>query len=140
MISYIVMCISVDGTMPLGETLTEKIIDVTLVLLKVYNRVPKMGADVITLYFHLVNTYLHAIIIAEVHVHEVRASVAPYLRKCGTLAIREILIKHDCTPIHLSTQQVHDCIPKKTNSINRFGTQMQHEVIWAENCLATPIL
>ena len=86
MISYIVMCISVDGTMPLGETLTEKIIDVTLVLLKVYNRVPKMGADVITLYFHLVNTYLHAIII-EVHVHEVRARVAPYLRKCGTLAI-----------------------------------------------------
>ena len=45
MISYIVMCISVDGTMPLGETLTEKIIDVTLVLPKVYNRVPKMGAD-----------------------------------------------------------------------------------------------
>ena len=45
MISYIVMCISVDGTMPLGETLTEKIIDVILALLKVYNRVPKMGAD-----------------------------------------------------------------------------------------------
>ena len=45
MISYIVMCISMDGTMPLGETLTEKIIDVTLVLLKGYNRVPKMGAD-----------------------------------------------------------------------------------------------
>ena len=37
------MCISVDGTMPLGETLTEKITDVTLVLPKVYNRVPKMG-------------------------------------------------------------------------------------------------
>ena len=73
-----------------------------------------MGADVITLYFHLVNTYLHAIIIAEVHVHEVRASVAPYLRKCGTLAIREILIKHDCMPIHSPTQQVHDCIPMKT--------------------------
>ena len=36
--------------------------------------------------------YLHAIIIAELHVHEVRASVAPYLRKCGNLAIREILI------------------------------------------------
>ena len=44
-ISYIVMCISMDGTLPLGETLTEKIIDITLVLLKVYNRVPKMGAD-----------------------------------------------------------------------------------------------
>ena len=51
--------------------------------------------------------YLHAIIIAELHVHEVRASVAPYLRKCGNLAIREILIKHDCTPIHSSTQQVN---------------------------------
>ena len=96
-----------DGTMPLGETLTEKIKDVTFVLLKVYNRVPKMAADVITLYFHLVNNYLYAIIIAEVHVHEVCASVAPYLRKCGNLAIREILIKHDCTPIHSSTQQVH---------------------------------
>ena len=51
--------------------------------------------------------YLHAIIIAELHVHKVRTSVAPYLRKCGNLAIREILIKHDCTPIHSSTQQVH---------------------------------
>ena len=51
--------------------------------------------------------YLHAIIIGELHVHEVRASVAPYLRKCGNLAIREILIKHDCTPIHSSTQQVN---------------------------------
>ena len=51
--------------------------------------------------------YLHAIITAELHVHEVRASVAPYLRKCGNLAIREILIKHDCTPIHSSTQQVN---------------------------------
>ena len=51
--------------------------------------------------------YLHAIITAELHVHEVRASVAPYLRKCGNLAIREILIKHDCMPIQSSTQQVH---------------------------------
>ena len=66
-----------------------------------------MCTDVITLYFHLVNNCLHAIIIVEVHVREVRASVAPYLKKCGNLTIQEILIKHDCMPIHPSTQQVY---------------------------------
>ena len=53
MISYIAMQISMDGTTPLGDILTET--DVTLVLLKVYNRVAKMRALVITLYFHLVS-------------------------------------------------------------------------------------
>ena len=69
------MCISVDGTMPLGETLTEKIIDVTFIW---YYRKCTIGYQK----WAQMN-YLHAIIIAELHVHEVRASVAPYLRKCG---------------------------------------------------------
>ena len=57
------------------------------------------------------------------------------------LATREILIKHDCTPIHPSTQQVYQCIPVYliTQSTG-LVTQMQHAVIWAENCIATPIL
>ena len=53
MISYIAMCISIDGTTPLGYIYRE--MDVTLVLLKVYNRVPKMRTHVIILYFCLVN-------------------------------------------------------------------------------------
>ena len=40
MISYIAMCISVDGTTPLGENYRE--IDVTLVLLKVLPWVPEV--------------------------------------------------------------------------------------------------
>ena len=53
MISYIEMCISIDGTAPLVDTYRE--IDVTLVFLKMYNRVPNMPAHVIFLYLHLVN-------------------------------------------------------------------------------------
>ena len=40
MISYIAMCISMDGTTPLGENYRE--IDVTLVLLKVLPWVPEV--------------------------------------------------------------------------------------------------
>ena len=53
LVSYTAMCISMAGTTPLVDTYRE--IDVTLVLLKVYNRVPKMSAHDIFLYLHLVN-------------------------------------------------------------------------------------
>ena len=53
MISYIAICISIYGTTPLGYICRET--DVTQMLLKVYNRVPKMRTHVITLYFRLVN-------------------------------------------------------------------------------------
>ena len=52
-ISHTAMCISMNWTTPLVDTYRE--IDVTLVLLKVYNWVSKMRAHVIILYFNLVN-------------------------------------------------------------------------------------
>ena len=48
------MCISMDGTTPLVDTSRE--INVTLVLLKVHNRVPKIQAHVIFLYLHRINS------------------------------------------------------------------------------------
>ena len=42
MVSYIAMCISMDGTTPLVDTSRE--MEVTLALLKVHNRVPKIQA------------------------------------------------------------------------------------------------
>ena len=50
---YIAKCISMVGTTPSVDTYRD--IAVTLVLVKVYNRVQKMRAHVIILYFHLVN-------------------------------------------------------------------------------------
>ena len=51
MVSYIAMCISMDGTTPLVDTSRE--MEVTLALLKVHNRYQK--------YKHVIFLYLHPI-------------------------------------------------------------------------------